>query len=71
MNIFISQYLSDLPITQRRLIFPPLPRDLRIRTLLRQELLSRHPLDRNRIVRSIEHLQTQPALLDCQITNLS
>jgi len=54
MNILESQHLPDLPIAQRRFILPHLSRNLRIRTLVRQELLSCHPLDRNRIVGSIE-----------------
>jgi hypothetical protein len=71
MNILVSQHLPDLPIAQRRLILPHLPRNLRIRTLLCQELLRCHPLDRNRIVGSIEDLESQPALFDRQVTDLS
>jgi hypothetical protein len=71
MNILIPQHLPNFPITQRRLIFTHLPRNFRVRTLLRQELLSCHPPHCNCIIRRIKHLKSQPALLNRQITNLS
>jgi hypothetical protein len=71
MNILISQHLSDLPIAQWCFMLTHLSRDLRVRALLCQELLSCHALDCNRIIGSIKHLESQPTLLDCQVTDLS
>lgn len=71
MNILVPQNFSDFPVAQRRLVLPHLSRDLCIRTLLRQEFLGRHPLDSNRIISGIKHLEPQSTLLDGQITDLS
>jgi len=71
MNILIPQHLPNFPITQRRLIFTHLPRNFRVRALLRQELLSCRSPHCNCIIRRIKHLKAQPTLLNRQITNLS
>ena len=64
MNILVPQHFPDFSIAQRRLILPHLPRNFRVWTLPSQELFSGHPLDRDRVVRSIEHLESEPALLN-------
>jgi hypothetical protein len=70
MLLLESQHLLNLFITQRRLPLPQLPRDRRIRRMRFQKLFRRHRR-RNRVVRRIEHLKSQPILLDTQITNLA
>jgi hypothetical protein len=71
VNILEPQNFFDLPVAQRRLILTHLPRDLCVRTLLRQKFLGRHPLDSDRIISGIKHLEPQTTLLDGQITDLS
>ena len=64
MHILKSQNLSDLAITQRRLILSHLSRHLGLRIVLCQEFL-RLLLDRNCVIRGIENLKAEPVLLDC------
>jgi hypothetical protein len=69
MHILKSQNLSDLAITERRLILSHLARHLGSRIVLCQEILRLLP-DRNCVIRGIEDLKAKPVLLDRQITNL-
>lgn len=64
MHILETQDLPNLPITQRRLILAHLARHLDVRTLLRQEVL-RRLLHGDSVIRGVEDLETQSALLDC------
>lgn len=58
MHILESQHLLNLPITQRCLLLSHLPRELHARTFLFQELLrAADILKRDRVVRSIKHLE--------------
>ena len=69
MNILKSQNLSDLAITERRLIFSHLARHLGLRIVLCQKLLRLFP-DCDCVIRGIENLKAEPILPNCQITNL-
>jgi hypothetical protein len=64
MHVLKSQNLSDLAITQRRLILSHLSRHLGLRIVLCQEFLRLLP-DRNCVIRGIENLKAEPVLLDC------
>ena len=70
MLLLKPQHLSNLPITQRRLPLPHLPRNLHIRTILLQKFHRRHSR-RNSIISSIENLKPHPILLDRQIADLA
>lgn len=70
MHILKSQNLSDLTITQRRLILSHLAGHLGLRIVLCQEFLRLLP-NRNCVIRGIENLKAEPVLLDRQIANLT
>ncbi len=69
MHILESQNLSDLSVTQWRLILSHLARHLGLGIVLCQEVLRLFP-DRDCVICGIEDLKTEPVLLDRQITNL-
>lgn len=70
MHILESQNISDFLVAQRGFIFLKLPRVLRSWAMLVQELLG-SSLHRDGVVGCIEHLESQSALLDSQIANLT
>jgi len=70
MHILESQNLSNLAITQWRLILSHLTSDLGFRVILCQKLL-RRLLNRDRIICGVEDLEAESVFLDCQVTDLS
>ncbi len=70
VHILESQHLPYLPITQRRLILAHLARHFGFGIILRQELL-RWLLHSDGVVRRIENLEAEPALLDREVTDLA
>jgi hypothetical protein len=71
MDILVSKDFSDLPIAQWRLILSHFSRDLRPRTFLCQKFFGRHSPNCNGVIRRVKYLESNPALLDCQVTNLT
>jgi len=71
MHVLIPQHLPNLTITQRGLIFTHLPRDLRIRTFLSQEVLGGRIPDRDRVICAIKDLEAEAAFLDHEIADLA
>lgn len=70
MNVLKSKDFSDLSIAQWCLIFAHLPRDWHIRTCFREELF-RLLFHCDGVVGAIEHLETEAALLDGEIADLT
>lgn len=70
MHVFVSQYLPDLSVTQRCFPLTHLSGYWHTGALLLQELYRRH-LRGDRVVRSIEDLETQSIVLDAQVADLT
>ena len=70
MHILVAQYLTNLPVAQRRLPFIHFPCDWRIRTGLLQKLCRRHGR-RDCVICGIENLESKSALRDTQVADLT
>lgn len=69
MHILVTKHLSYLPVAQRCLILSHLSCNLRCGIILGQEFFCRS-LDRDGIICGVENLESETALLDCQVADL-
>jgi hypothetical protein len=70
MHVLVSKHLPNLSIAQRCFELSHFPRDLCSRIILRQEIL-RCSFHSNGIIRSVEDLESQSALLDGKVADLA
>ena len=70
MHILVTEHLAYLSVAQRSLILSHLSCDLRSWIILGQEFFCRS-LDSDGIIRGVENLESETALLDCEVADLS